>query len=259
MKKISESKAKTINEMAKLVYLGKKTIEDCFGDICKLYNTDDNNFSSFKNFFVPLFRDMMNGTEFKSPVPQILSKCFLENIYIDFGADGLRNALKTYKSTIEHLETKGNKKIGDKKIYNEYLSILNKSISEDKLKYTISNELDETEKLDIEGLRKSVFVNIYERSSSARKKCIQSKGTICAVCGFDFKKKYGELGEGFIHVHHIIPISLIDESYVINYETDLIPVCPNCHAMLHRGKNGEVLSVEELRCIIDNSKGNIDK
>ena len=60
------------------------------------------------------------------------------------------------------------------------------------------------------------------------------------------------MGEGFIHVHHIKPIAEIGTSYVINPATDLVPVCPNCHAMLHHGENGRVLSVDELRIIIGN-------
>lgn len=254
MKNISESKAQTIYEMAKLIYMGKKNVEECYSIICKLYENDENNFNSFNNYFVSLFRYMMNGTVFKGNVSQILYRCYLNNIYIDFGADGLKNALKSYKSTIEYHEAKGVNKPGDNKIYNEYLSILNKLTSENNVKYTISNELYETETLDIEGLRKSVYVNVYERSSEARKKCIQIKGTTCVICGFDFEKIYGDLGKGFIHVHHIVPISSTNGTYVVNPETDLIPVCPNCHAMLHRGKNGNVLSIDELKAIIEESK-----
>ena len=40
--------------------------------------------------------------------------------------------------------------------------------------------------------------------------------------------------KGFIHIHHLIPLSGIKQDYRLNPETDLIPVCPNCHAMLHR-------------------------
>jgi 5-methylcytosine-specific restriction protein A len=61
---------------------------------------------------------------------------------------------------------------------------------------------------------------------------------------------YGEIGRGFIHVHHVVPISSIGESYKVDPAKDLVPVCPNCHAMLHRGKGGKVLTVEELRAKI---------
>lgn len=65
----------------------------------------------------------------------------------------------------------------------------------------------------------------------------------------DFSKVYGELGNGFIHVHHIVSISARKgEHYKIEPENGLVPVCPNCHAMLHKGK----LSIEELRKILSN-------
>ena len=69
----------------------------------------------------------------------------------------------------------------------------------------------------------------------------------------NFEQTYGELGKGFIHVHHVIPVSEIGKEYKVDFKKDLIPVCPNCHAMLHRkNKDGENVSVEELREIVRN-------
>ena len=103
-----------------------------------------------------------------------------------------------------------------------------------------------------EGIKKQVFVNKYERSSIARNKCIEFHGTSCKVCNIDFLKKYGEIGKGFIHIHHIIPIHKIGKEYKVNYKEDLIPVCPNCHAMLHRKIGGRELEIEELKALIKN-------
>jgi len=70
-------------------------------------------------------------------------------------------------------------------------------------------------------------------------------GTRCVVCNFDFAETYGpELGDGFIHVHDLKPLAEIGEAYVLNPEEDLRPVCPNCHAMLHRVQ--PALSIESL-------------
>lgn len=101
-----------------------------------------------------------------------------------------------------------------------------------------------------EGLKKEVTVNQYERSRVARTKCIERHGCDCKVCGFKFSEFYGELGSGFIHVHHVKPLHTIGKDYKVDYEKDLIPVCPNCHAMLHRKVNGSELSLEELKKII---------
>lgn len=74
----------------------------------------------------------------------------------------------------------------------------------------------------------------YERSKINRAACIEIHGLNCHICGTNFESTYGELGKGFIHVHHITPVSTMESSYVIKPGTDLIPVCPNCHSMLHR-------------------------
>ena len=101
-----------------------------------------------------------------------------------------------------------------------------------------------------EGAKLRITVNRYERSNIARAKCIAAHGYECQACGIDFSKVYGELGKDFIHVHHIVPISKIGKEYRINPADDLVPVCPNCHAMLHKGN----ISVEELRKIIKHNK-----
>lgn len=107
----------------------------------------------------------------------------------------------------------------------------------------------EVEKL-IEGTTKRVNVNVYERNPEARKICLEKHGYDCSVCGFNFEKAYGKIGHSFIHVHHIIPLHKIKKGYVVNGETDLIPVCPNCHSMLHREIDGKNLSVDELRKLV---------
>jgi 5-methylcytosine-specific restriction protein A len=103
-----------------------------------------------------------------------------------------------------------------------------------------------------EGAKRTITVNAYERNPQARKKCVEHYGTICSVCSFDFQKKYGKLGEGFIHVHHEVPISEIGVNYEIDPIKDLKPVCPNCHSMLHRGE--QTLTINELKLIIQSCK-----
>ncbi len=101
------------------------------------------------------------------------------------------------------------------------------------------------EVLHYEGSVKTVKVNRYERNQEARRKCIEIHGCQCKICGFDFEKVYGQVGKGLIHVHHVVPISTIKEEYQIDYEKDLIPVCPNCHAIIHRKK--DPYTPEEIR------------
>jgi len=99
-----------------------------------------------------------------------------------------------------------------------------------------------------EGAKKQVIVNAYERNPKARQECIKYYGAKCFICGFDFEKKYGEIGRGFIHVHHIKPLSEINEEYEVNPIQDLRPVCPNCHAMIHKKK--PAYSIEEIQSLL---------
>lgn len=85
----------------------------------------------------------------------------------------------------------------------------------------------------------------YERNWHARQKCLEHFGYKCRVCGFDFAKTYGAIGQGFIHVHHVTPLAEIGREYQLNPINDLRPVCPNCHAMIHRQR--PALTIEELK------------
>lgn len=104
-----------------------------------------------------------------------------------------------------------------------------------------------------EGKRTVYYTTKYERSSKNREAAIRIHGTKCMICGFDFGQKYGELGKGYIEVHHIKPLATLEQEVVINPETDLICVCANCHRMLHRFKN-YIVTVEELKYIVDDNK-----
>lgn len=100
----------------------------------------------------------------------------------------------------------------------------------------------------LEGAVIRVSVNAYERNAEARKTCIEHYGCTCAVCGFDFEVAYGEIGRGFIHVHHVKPLSEIGEQYEVDPIQDLRPVCPNCHAMIHT--KSPAMTIEELKTLI---------
>ncbi|HDY7553983.1 HNH endonuclease [Vibrio vulnificus] len=96
----------------------------------------------------------------------------------------------------------------------------------------------------LEGNELQTLINKYERCPKARRKCISHHGCICKVCGFNFEKEFGSVGKGFIHVHHVVPLSSIGHSYVVDPVEDLVPLCANCHAMAHISK--EVLSIDTL-------------
>ena len=91
-------------------------------------------------------------------------------------------------------------------------------------------------------------VNAYERSRQAVQACKKLHGTKCVICKFDFGSVYGANFAGFIHVHHLRPLSKIGTEYRVDPATDLCPVCPNCHAVIRHG--GQLRSVEKVRHLI---------
>ena len=103
-----------------------------------------------------------------------------------------------------------------------------------------------------EGARKQISVNTYERDRTAREKCLQHYGRSCEVCKKDMSEIYGPAAEGLIHVHHLKPLSEIKEDYRVNPIADLRPVCPNCHAVIHRQK--PPYKIEEVKSFLEMAK-----
>jgi 5-methylcytosine-specific restriction enzyme A len=97
-----------------------------------------------------------------------------------------------------------------------------------------------------EGASKTVTSTVYERDPKNRVEAIRIHGHRCVICEFDFGRFYGEWGDGYIEVHHLTPLSQVNDNHVVNPETDLVPVCSNCHRMIHRRK-ARTLNVNELK------------
>ncbi len=102
--------------------------------------------------------------------------------------------------------------------------------------------------LYVEGATRRVSVNAYERNHKAVRQCKAALGTECVICGFNFGAVYGDDFRGFIHVHHLTPLSEIKKEYEVNPITDLRPVCPNCHAIIHYG--GRLRSIDEVKQLL---------
>lgn len=85
-----------------------------------------------------------------------------------------------------------------------------------------------------EGSRTNVYVNKYERNAKARQLCIEHYGTDCFICKQNMAAIYGDTASGLVHVHHVKPLAEIGEEYQVDPVKDLVPICPNCHAVIHR-------------------------
>lgn len=100
-----------------------------------------------------------------------------------------------------------------------------------------------------EGAKVEYYVSKYERNPKLRLKAIEIHGLNCSACNINLGEVYGELGKGFIEIHHVKPLYTLEGETLVNPETDLQPLCPNCHRMIHR-KRDSIISVDELRDII---------
>lgn len=96
-----------------------------------------------------------------------------------------------------------------------------------------------------EGKVERVFVNRFERDKRLREACLKIHKNKCAACKIDFKKMYGDDIPDIIHVHHIKPLREVRKEKYKSPLKDLIPLCPNCHAVVHSQK--EIMSIENLR------------
>ena len=90
-----------------------------------------------------------------------------------------------------------------------------------------------------EGKVKFRIHKVRERDPRLRKIAIENfllthDRLVCEVCGFSFENVYGDLGNGFIEVHHLKPISHYSDDEYTTVE-NLKLVCSNCHRMIHRG------------------------
>lgn len=106
----------------------------------------------------------------------------------------------------------------------------------------------EKETVYTEGTPNQITVTRYERNPFARKACIGYYGISCSVCGFNFEQVYGDIGQNFIHVHHLTQVAKVGKQYSVDPIKDLRPVCPNCHAMIH--KRREAFAIEELKLLL---------
>lgn len=109
---------------------------------------------------------------------------------------------------------------------------------------------DPTFESGVEGQQHQRYVTTYERDPRLRAQAKAIHGTRCKGCGKTSAETYGEDFAGIIHIHHVKPVSTLGGATVVDPSTDLIPLCPNCHAVVH-SKRGSTLSVEDLRLVVE--------
>lgn len=98
---------------------------------------------------------------------------------------------------------------------------------------------------EVEGAVSLAVVKRRERNPRNRLLCLRIHGTSCKVCQADLEARYGDAGM-IIEVHHLQPLSLIGEPREYDPNTDLVPLCPNCHRAVHTRRPAP-WTPEELR------------
>jgi 5-methylcytosine-specific restriction protein A len=190
--------------------------------------------------YIVNFKKMMDGEKYTRTNNAEQTDYILSRILKDYGTIRLNNAIKATQEHVKYYEDLRKIKLNTiREIISKYER---KLILKEEPIYP--EEIVNSEKL-YEGIPKAILINAYERNPVARSICIGHYGVQCVVCGFDFEKKYGDIGKGFIHVHHLTQLSEIGQGYEVDPVNDLRPVCPNCHAMLH--KRNPPYTIAELK------------
>jgi Predicted restriction endonuclease len=192
---------------------------------------------------------MLKGRTLKRAMNDFTWDYFLQHIREDFGPEAFDTALQAVEQHVDYYESLGR---GNRPSLRALLARYGRQTIGKTTHPVVTvsstlypDDIDDPASVLIEGALQRVTVNRYERDPVARQKCIEHYGALCVVCGFDFEKRYGDIGAGFIHVHHLVDIATIGGRYQVDPVRDLRPVCPNCHAMLHQEK--PAMSVERLK------------
>lgn len=130
--------------------------------------------------------------------------------------------------------------------FNEFLDLYLRLVINQSSQKSSAIVEDDEEGLSIEdGTRLREHKRI-ERNQKLAKKAKEIQGYTCKSCGFDFEKKYGVLGKGFIEAHHLTPVNTLKGKKIgLDPKRDFTVLCSNCHRMIH--KTEFVDRVEEFK------------
>jgi 5-methylcytosine-specific restriction protein A len=180
------------------------------------------------------YASIRNFVLFKKPVPFKINNTPIELIPTNLQTNYWRNGVRP----------------ANEQIFKKILQFVSINSSNTKLNDQHENDLVSVE---TDGGKRKIYTTVYERNRKLRDRAILLHGYTCAACDFNFHETYGEWGEGYIHVHHLKPISSSEEKVEVDPKRDLAVVCANCHSMIHRRKD-KLLSIAQLRQLINAPK-----
>jgi 5-methylcytosine-specific restriction protein A len=132
---------------------------------------------------------------------------------------------------------------------NKYIVDFKEDVDIETITADIEAEDVENGETTFEGGLRTYFGKRFERDPYNRKRAIEIHGYSCVVCGFNYEEVYGERGKDFIEVHHVKPLNTLGGQEEIDPRTDLVPVCSNCHRIIHR-RHEDVLSIDQMKELI---------
>ena len=225
--KITQQHYQKAYELGRKVYEGKMRPTDAKAELAQAGLNP-----SSASDLIYILRYMLRGDRYTRAMSTANTDDYLTWIRRDYGDDAYVRAVDALGKHLEYyFGLKGDRLESHRQVLAKHLALLPATPA----------SFDSPEEVPpstthLEGRVRQVLVNAYERNSAARTACLSHYGHACSVCGFDFGSFYGPVGKDFIHVHHLKEIASIAEEYEVDPIHDLRPVCPNCHAMLHKRK-----------------------
>ncbi|MFT6908121.1 MAG: 5-methylcytosine-specific restriction protein A [Oleiphilaceae bacterium] len=241
-KVITSAQLQQVYDLGCLFALQKITLEE---SLEQLVSSLDMNQTSATNY-MRNFEAFRAGRVYKRAMSALSYEIFLARFYEDLPSSKFEQILKSVELHLEYRWSKSKAKhLEVRMLVDSYRA----KLASQAVDLVYPDEVSDQPTEFTEGAVKQVTINAYERDPKARTACIEVYGAICQVCNFNFEAIYGAIGRGFIHVHHKIDLATIGKSYQVDPINDLIPVCPNCHAMLHT--EAPAISIQKLKQIID--------
>lgn len=186
-----------------------------------------------------------SDTYFSQKVRNLVSHRTLEN-------KGLATYKKIERDGLHKITDAGEKYLLEN--INNFTFILDNNFNEEQRKDVI--EKDYSDLIIEEGFTKFSQVKTKLRSRKlvviAKKHYSQNGKIYCLACNFNFESFYGEIGKGYIEIHHLNPIFARESNFEqsISKAVDgVVPVCANCHRIIHR-KNDQLLTIPSLQELI---------
>ncbi|WP_258188725.1 HNH endonuclease [Enterovibrio norvegicus] len=237
-KEITSAQLQAVYDLGCLFALKKISLAEALEQLVGSLDMNKTSATNYMRNFVAF----SEGKVYKRAMSALSYEIFFPRFYNDLSSNEFEQVIKSVEL---HLEYRWSKSKAKHKEVRVLVDFYRAKLVQQAVNPVYPDEVSGQPLEFIEGAVKQVTINAYERNPKARAACIAEHKAICQVCNFDFEAIYGAIGKGFIHIHHKVDLATIGKSYQVDPINDLIPVCPNCHAMLHTEE--PAMDIEKLK------------